>query len=76
MCVGKEIEDRRNDISFWYAQCLRGPVYQRWLISQGLSYIVRQSSSSQSSKGLLTAGIYKSVNYALAKIIKMRGATK
>jgi len=70
----KEISDRRNDISFWYAQCIRGPVYQRWLVSEGLSYLVRQSSSNQVTKGLLTAGVYKSVQYAIGKIMKMRAA--
>lgn len=47
------------------------PAAQRHLVlSTALSRIVRRSSSQQTIKGLATAGVSKSVQYALAKVRK------
>lgn len=40
------------------------------LLTESLSNIVKRSSFSQSSKGIVTAGVSKSIQYVLKKVLK------
>lgn len=44
--------------------------YQR-IVRESISSIVKRSSGVQSLKGVLTAGLFKTVNYSWRKIKKM-----
>ena len=48
----------------------------RYLVRDSVAQIVKRSSTSQSMKGLFTAGIRKSLKYSLEKLRKMRRSQK
>jgi hypothetical protein len=42
------------------------------LVRRGLAQLIRQSSRQQSLKGILTAGVVKSISYGASKLAKAR----
>lgn len=57
-----------DDVLMALSHSYEYPIY----LQKSLSQIVKKSSMSQSAKGLLTAGLFKSSKYSLLKLIKMR----